>query len=262
MSQSEFVQSAPGSEPSVTAQLMARLKSLIASGVLLPGSKLPPERELAAAFGVSRSSLRHVLKAMEVMGILTQRVGDGTYLAADPAAVLREPFELLMLIDGNTLDDLLETRLIVEPELAARAAERAAASDIEAMQRTMEVMESETGESELIEADLAFHQAIFNAAHNPICSRLFSLIHRAMAGSIRLTSQLVDWNHTLAFHLPVLKAIELRQPSSARLAMIAHLSDTKKLLGQIEKERRREDVATAIQPIESSARGRSRRKAP
>lgn len=61
----------------ITNRLIERLKDLIARRVLVPGSKLPPERELAPAFGVSRSSLRHALKALEIMGVLTQRVGDG-----------------------------------------------------------------------------------------------------------------------------------------------------------------------------------------
>ena len=74
------------------------MKDLISRVVLVPGAKLPPERELAPAFWVSRSSLRHASKAMEIMGVLMQRVGDGTPLTENPEGILREPFELLMLI--------------------------------------------------------------------------------------------------------------------------------------------------------------------
>jgi GntR family transcriptional regulator, transcriptional repressor for pyruvate dehydrogenase complex len=233
----------------VTNLLIAKLKELISGGVLTPGAKLPPERELAPAFGVSRSSLRHALKAMEIMGVLTQRVGDGTYLAGDADGILREPFELLMLIDGISLDDLLETRLIVEPELAARAAERATSDDLRKMSETLAASRRGREHPVMIEADLAFHQAIFQAARNPICSRLFSLVHRAMASSIGLTSQLVDWNHTLKFHRPIYVAIEKRRPVDARLAMIAHLEDAKSLLGKVEERVKRIDVTAAIQPI-------------
>jgi GntR family transcriptional repressor for pyruvate dehydrogenase complex len=238
----------PGDKDGVTNQLIARLKDLISRGVLTPGAKLPPERELAPAFGVSRSSLRLALKAMEIMGVLTQRVGDGTYLAGDADGILREPFELLMLIDGITLDDLLETRLIVEPELAARAAERATLDDLRKMSETLEVIRRDVDESVLIEADLAFHKAIFQAARNPICGRLFSLVHRAMASSIGLTSRLVDWNHTLEFHRPIYLAIEKRRPVDARVAMIAHLSDAKSLLGRVEERAKRIDVSSITAP--------------
>jgi len=233
----------PLNKDGVTNQLVARVKTLISEGVLRPGAKLPPERELAPAFGVSRSSLRHALKALEIMGVLTQRVGDGTYLAGDAGAILQEPFELLMLIDGITLDDLLETRLIVEPELAARAAERATLDDLRKMSQTLGTYKRGVDERVCVEADLAFHRAIFEAARNPICARMFSLIHRAMAGSIELTTQMVDWDHTLSFHRPIYEAIEKRRPVDARVAMIAHLSDAKSLLGKVEEKAKRIDAS-------------------
>ncbi len=154
-----------------------------------------------------------------------------------------------MLIDGISLDDLLETRLIVEPELAARAAERATSEDLRKMSATLEVNRRGADPSAMIEADLAFHKAIFQAARNPICNRLFSLVHRAMASSIGLTNQLVDWNHTLEFHRPIFDAIEKRRPVDARVAMIAHLSDARTLLGMVEEKAKRIDVTSAIEPI-------------
>jgi GntR family transcriptional repressor for pyruvate dehydrogenase complex len=226
--------------------LIERLKDLISRGVLMPGAKLPPERELAPAFGVSRSSLRHALKAMEIMGVLTQRVGDGTYLTENSDGILRESFELLMLIDGISLDDLLETRLIVEPELAARAAERATLDDLRSMQETLEVSRRGTSDAHLIQADLKFHQAIFRAARNPICNRLFSMIHRAMVTSIEVTARMVDWDHTLGFHRPIFFAIEKRRSADARAAMIAHLSDARSLL---ETRTKTLDVKSLIHPV-------------
>ena len=245
----------PAEKDGIPNQLIARLKELISNGMLVPGAKLPPERELAAAFGVSRSSLRHALKALEIMGVLTQRVGDGTYLTSNSKGVLRQPLELLMLMDGISLDDVLETRLIVEPELAAQAAERATLEDLKRMLESLEVMEREKHEAKLIEADLAFHEAIFLAARNPICTRIFSLLHRAMITSIELTSQLVDWKHTLSFHRPIYVAIERRCPAEARAKMIEHLSDARLLLAKIKAQTRNPDVTTAIEPLTRKTRG-------
>jgi GntR family transcriptional regulator, transcriptional repressor for pyruvate dehydrogenase complex len=249
----------PAHPEGVTTQIISRLKELISSGQLCPGMKLPPERDLSAAFGVSRSSLRHALKALEVMGVVVQRVGDGTYLAAEPDAILREPFELLLLIDRNTLEDLLETRMIVEPELAARAAERATTADLDVLRRTLEVR-PDVSQQEIIEADLRFHRGIFEAARNRICSRVFSLIHRSMSQSIDLTSHLVDWSHTLEFHRPIYQAIEKRNPSKARQAMLAHLTDARNLLNRVERSSRQLDLTVAIQPIAGTARGGKRRE--
>ncbi len=239
----------------LTNELLSRLKALISRGVLLPGAKLPPERELAQRFGVSRSSLRHAFKALEIMGVLTQRVGDGTYLNSDAVGVLCEPLELLFLLDGISLDDLLETRLIVEPELAARAAERAMLEDVEKMRASLAIMQGERDETKLIESDLAFHQAIFHAARNRVCNRIFTLIHRAMMTSIAMTSKVVDWNHTLSFHWPIYDAIEKRRPSEARQRMIEHLLDAQELLGRIQAGKKRLDPAAVIRPVAQRRRG-------
>ncbi len=249
----------PAHHEGVTAQIITRLKELISSGQLRPGMRLPPERDLSVAFGVSRSSLRHALKALEVMGVVAQRVGDGTYLAAEPDAILREPFELLLLIDRNTLEDLLETRMIVEPELAARAAERATTADLDVLRQTLEVR-PDVSQQEIIEADLRFHRAIFEAARNRICSRVFSLIHRSMSQSIDLTSHLVDWSHTLEFHRPIYEAIEKRNPSKARQAMLAHLTDARSLIQRVDSCSQRLELSGAIRPIAGTARGGKRRK--
>src|SRR6478752_9770137 len=100
----------PRQKEDVTNRLLAAFNSLIAQGVLAPGTKLPPERDLAVRFGVSRSSLRHALKALEHLGILYQRVGDGTYLRESCGEILSRPFELLILLDGISASELLETR--------------------------------------------------------------------------------------------------------------------------------------------------------
>src|ERR1043166_2382104 len=99
----------------ITNRLIGAFNRLISEGVLRPGTRLPPERELAPRFGVSRSSLRHALKVLEIMGVVRQRVGDGTYITSSASSILSEPLEFLVLLDGMSLLDLLETRIIVEP---------------------------------------------------------------------------------------------------------------------------------------------------
>jgi GntR family transcriptional repressor for pyruvate dehydrogenase complex len=247
----------------LTNQLLDRIKALIGEGALAPGAKLPPERQLAESFGVSRSSLRHAIKALEVMGVLRQRVGDGTYLTEDSAHILKEPLQLLFLMDEISFEDLLETRLIVEPELAARAAERATKDDISVMEASLKAMQKRgASHEELIDADLAFHRAIFEAARNPLCKRIFSLVHSSMVASIGLTSQMVDWKHTLSFHRPIFTAIERRRPEEARQRMIDHLNDARRLLAEVRKDTPKRGIASIIQPIPPMGRHRPRRANP
>ncbi|PYX90258.1 MAG: hypothetical protein DMG67_13165 [Acidobacteria bacterium] len=84
------------SNAGLTKTLISVLKGLMSDGSLALGSRLPPERELAERFGVHRSSLRQALKALETIGVLTQRVGDGTYLTSDAASILGAPLEFMI----------------------------------------------------------------------------------------------------------------------------------------------------------------------
>ena len=81
------------SDGRVTARLISRIKSMIADGTLTPGTKFPPERDLAIKFSVNRTSVRQALKVLEIMGMLTQRVGDGTYLSNSAETILSEPLD-------------------------------------------------------------------------------------------------------------------------------------------------------------------------
>lgn len=215
----------------VTHLLILRFQQMLSDGVISPGTKLPPERELAAHFKVARSSLRQALKVLEVMGVITQKVGDGSYLNRDASTVLSVPMEFLFLLDDTSVHELTELRFMIEPALAAKAAERANSDDIALLRQSIADLESsELDRVKLVASDLLFHRAIFQASGNRLTGRLFHTIHRAMLNMIMVTSQLVDLEHTLAFHKPILAAIEGRDPARAAELMTAHLLDATELL--------------------------------
>lgn len=215
----------------VTARLIAAFKAMIAEGTLTPGQRLPAERTLAESFGVARSSLRQALKVLEIMGVISQRVGDGTYLNSGAAAILDEPMEFLILLDGITFHELMEARLIVEPELTARAAERATAGDIRELRAVLAAMEAaEDDPAEFIAQDLLFHHTIFRIAANRVCGLMFKVVHQSLAKLIRITSQVVPAEHTLALHRRIFHAIRKRDAAEARRRMTEHLEDARGLL--------------------------------
>ena len=217
----------------LTGSLLQLFKRLIADGVLAPGDRLPPERELAELVGVSRSSLRPALKVLENMGIISQRVGSGTRLNPAAASILAEPLHFLILLDGITFQELMEARLIVEPELAARAAERATSEDHEALKRAIERMEEAAGNpGEFVECDLEFHQAVYRAAGNRVCTMLFTVVHQSLEELVRFTSLLVEPEHTIRFHRRILAAIRRGKPEAAREQMREHLEDVCSLLSR------------------------------
>jgi GntR family transcriptional repressor for pyruvate dehydrogenase complex len=232
----------PSGEPrkDLTSSLLSLFKRLIADGSLSPGDRLPPERELAEMVGVSRSSLRQALKILENMGVLSQRVGSGTRLNPAASSILTEPLQFFILLDGITVHELMEARLIVEPELAARAAARATEEDLVALKSAIRTMRRSVADAEkFVASDHEFHQAIFKAAGNRMCTLLFTVVHQSFEELIRFTSVLVQPEHTLRMHRRILAAIAKKDPEGARLEMREHLEDVRELLThQIDEQAR------------------------
>ena len=221
----------------LTHLLILRFQQMMSDGVLRPGTKLPPERELAVHFNVARSSLRQALKVLEIMGVIQQKVGDGSYLNRDASSVLVVPMEFLFLLDDTSILELTELRFLIEPGLAAKAAERANSDDIALLRQSITDLESsEKDRVKLVASDLLFHRAIFQASGNRLMGRLFHTIHRSMLNMMMVTSQMVDLEHTVAFHKPILAAIEQRNAALASKLMTAHLTDAANLLTQTQEK--------------------------
>ncbi len=211
----------------VTGRLIAHFKDLIRQGEIQPGHRLPPERELADQLKVNRGSLRQALKVLQVMGVLSQRVGDGTYLCADARQILREPMDFLLLMSGVSNDELFDLRLFVEPELAAAAAVKASTANLVELLSAVDALERSRTTEQRIDADLAFHEAIFRAAGNGLCLLIFTVIQRAVLQSMKHSARLMKQEATLEAHRLIFQAIDRRDPRAARAAMVRHLADAK-----------------------------------
>jgi GntR family transcriptional repressor for pyruvate dehydrogenase complex len=232
----------------LTSALLAHFKQLIRDGDLLPGDRLPPERELAETIGVSRSSLRQALKILSSMGVISQRVGSGTRLNPVGASILSEPLRFLVLLAAISPAELMEARLIVEPALAARAAERANPVDLRSMEDALGRMAtSERGSPGWVQSDLDFHRAVYRASGNRACAMLFSVVHESLEDLVQLTSTMVNADHTIGFHRRIETAIRRRDPEGAQLAMYQHIADASGLVdeGIREIEAQKERVAGA-----------------
>jgi DNA-binding FadR family transcriptional regulator len=167
------------------------------------------------------------------MGVISQRVGDGTYLSAGSSKILSEPMGFLILVDGISLHELVEARFIIEPELATLAAERATTDDLKKLSRAIECHERSRHDLKAsIEAGLSFHEVIFEAAGNRACSRILSLIHRSVWKALSVTSQFVESQRPIASHKAIYSAIHPRDPNEARLLMVRHMRCAQNLLSK------------------------------
>lgn len=252
-------QSTTAGKEDITAMLIGVFKRLISEGSLVPGNRLPAERELAEMFGVSRSSLRQALKVLEIMGVISQRVGDGTYLNTAAPSILAEPLEFFILLDGLTFHELMEARLIVEPELAARAAARATPEEVAELHQVLNLMEeSREDHRRFTEGDLLFHKTIFRLAGNRVCSLMFTVVHQSLERLIHLTSQLVEPEHTLQLHRRIYTAIRRKDADEARRRMTEHLEDARELFVRASALQAQSSLQSRIGELTSAADGQAK----
>src|SRR5215471_10663873 len=119
----------------LTEEVVRRFKALLADGKLKPGGRLPAERDLAVLFAISRPSLRHGLKALELMGAVESRRRHGTFITKSAGKVLDEPLHFAVLLNSTSFEELYEVRRIVEVELAGLAAERATGAELDEIEK-------------------------------------------------------------------------------------------------------------------------------
>lgn len=162
------------------------LDKLIKQGDLLPGGRLPPERDLCERIGVSRSTLRTVLDHLEAEGKIWRRIGSGTYAGNMPPKELRG---LLAISEATSPIELMELRLMIEPEIARLAALRATRSEIDYLWHCVKKSFAATDSQSYELWDAALHNAVASATHNQLVISTFKSINElrqmTMWGQIR-----------------------------------------------------------------------------
>ncbi len=199
---------------------------MIQSGELPPGSKLKPERELAKSLDVSRSSLRQAVKAMESMGVLSSRVGVGTFVRSDldSADLLAQPMEFAVRTSNISRAKLLEARQFLEVEVVGLTAARASDESIARIGLQLERMKAASGNLHaMADADYGFHLAIIRACRNEVFELIYSPISKLLWEDFSERMHLFDPVQIIALHESIYQCIEKRDAAAAQLAMKRHL---------------------------------------
>lgn len=210
-------------------RIIDEIKAMISSGRLLPGDKLPTERDLAAQFGVSRACVREALHSLETLGLIQARVGSGTYLSENPDAIL-EHLSWVVYFSGSVEGDLRQARLVLEPEIAALAAENATLHDVRALEGCLEKMGACLGNPpEAAVQDFEFHIALARAAHNLVLQEMIVGMQWILRGYIsRRLEDCDDLDYICyAEHREIFEAVRDRDPERAREAMRRSVNETK-----------------------------------
>ena len=206
-------------------EIVRQIRQMIGEGRLNSGDRLPPERDLAEKFVVSRTSVREALRTLESLGLVEIRPGEGTFVRRVSVESLVQPLAAVVASHREAIGELFEARRLLEPMIAALAATRATPEERHEMERILdeqgkEVAAGGTG----IAQDAQFHAALGAAAHNRAITRIVNAIMDLLAQS-REESLNTPGRPTRSHedHRRVLHAVAQRDAAAARQAMEDHL---------------------------------------
>lgn len=222
------------------AQVEEELMNYILQTPVKIGSKLPNEFELAQMFGVGRSTVREAVKSLVTKGVLEVRRGDGTYVQSHRSQT-DDPLGLSRLEDKFQLAlELFDVRLMLEPEIAASAAEHATEEEMRQLVELCDETERlYRGGEDHIPKDIEFHTCIARCSKNRVVEMLVPIINSAVMTFASLTQrQLME--ETIQTHRAVTDAILARDSVGARCAMVMHLTYNRQALMRLRKRHQAE----------------------
>ncbi len=203
------------------------IRSLIDAGTLNPGDQLPPERELAEQLGVSRTSVREAIRALELMGEVETRVGvsGGTFIREVSLNHALNVVQTLFRRTNQMVSDIIEVRLILETKSATLAAERRTEDDLKEINKAIDDMEKDLSAGGIgIASDHAYHLAIARASENDFLFGLSQLVEDLIEQTREITlSRGGVPEEALKDHRTVADAIRDQKPELAEKLMREHL---------------------------------------
>lgn len=216
----------------MTVSDLARLRSLVDETTERGEDRLPPEPRLCVALGVSRARLRTLLKKLEDEGAIWRHVGKGTFVGP------RQLVEAPAFAASFSVDDILDARMVLEPQLAAQAAIHATQEDLRALSACLDEMTAAASLLQWKRLDDRLHRTIAQATHNVLLLTMYDTLRAQMKYTLDRRIEQVfgaekgPKDDTQAQHEILVDAISGHDPASAESAMRDHLRSVRsKLFG-------------------------------
>lgn len=237
-----------------------QLESMILDGSLLAGQQLPPERELAIQFDVSRPSLREAIGNLQARGLVERKQGGGTFVSRNLNAAITDPLMALISRRPETQFDLLEFRHALEGMAAYYAALRGQPEDYKALQEALDnlpALEPGGSKRDMAEAVTAFYMIMARASHNMVLLHVMSTMKDMLVDNIERNFDMLAlhesgeeavYREVAQQRKVILAAIVARDPEAARQACNAHLALIEKTLLDINQRDSR--VQRALRRLE------------
>ena len=209
-------------------RLAQLLGGQIDSGSLRPGDRLPTEAQLAAAHGVSRTTVREAVHQLQSRQRVVSRQGSGVFVAPPPA---NRPLEFDPAVLGSlqAVVHVVELRRVIEAEMAALAAERATRAQVAAMRRALKAIDTAAAAGhDGVAEDLGFHRTIAEATGNPQFTGLLGFLEQYLREGMRITrgneARRLDFMEAVrGEHRAIVDAIAARDPAAARRRAREHM---------------------------------------
>jgi GntR family transcriptional repressor for pyruvate dehydrogenase complex len=219
-------------------QIIEKIENLIASGDLNPGDFLPGERLLAEKLGVSRTSLRQALKALNVMGVLEIAPGKKTYIKDSFSDILLNPFRFIKAIHSIKIKELFEARRVIEEGIVQMAAKRVDHYHLQKIKsHLIDAEKNLEHKNEFIYSEFMFHKSIFDTADNKILSAVMNSLNELLLVLEKYEKDYLDISDrkfSLDQHKKIFEALREKNPEGARLAMHIHLNSMEERLKKME----------------------------
>ncbi len=220
----------------LSEQIADKIKEYIILNDLTSGDKIPPEKDLIVQMGVGRSTVREAIKYLVSRNVLEVRQGAGAFVTEN-VGMSDDPLGMEFIKDKKQLTyDLLEMRMIIEPQVAALAARHATDEDVaELEQLLMQVENKLLAHEEYLDDDILFHQKIAEMSKNMVIPKLTPFISQAViAVTIDTKKKLVE--ETINMHREIFKGIKARDSMWAQEAMTLHLTYNRIFLRKMEEQ--------------------------
>jgi GntR family transcriptional repressor for pyruvate dehydrogenase complex len=209
--------------------IVNQIRALIREGRWSPGDQIPPERELAERFRVSRTSVREALRALEMQGIIESRQGGGTFVRTADTEVLVPPLAAAILRGHRELAEVLEVRELIEPGIARLAAQRATPEHVTELEQILDRQrQCIENDQPFVDEDTAFHYTLARAADNHILLRLHNVILDVLRESRQTYLHVPDRPQmSLRGHEAIIAAVMQHDGESAYRASLAHITEVR-----------------------------------
>ena len=225
----------------VYTQIVDQIIDLIRRGEFPDGAQLPPERELAEQLGVSRASLREALSALQILGLVETKPGQGTFICAEKIPSLLQFDASWLYEDEESPFAILQARKTVEPHIAALAARQRSDAALRRLEEILDSVEADLSDRNIFsEGDRKFHKAIAEATGNPVLLSMMWIVYELMGQKLWLAlrdSTLTTAGRLQEYavqHRRIYEAIKAQDEKAAAARMREHLESVERLMIEAE----------------------------